>query len=130
MTPNNPHALRVLIVDDEPLIRWSLAETLAERGHIVTEAGDAAETRLAIGKGSDCPDVVLLDFRLPDSNDLGLLRSIRRDAPHTQVILMTAHGTPEMTRDALALGAYRVVSKPFAVQELAALVSEAHAAAR
>jgi len=43
---------------------------------------------------------------------------------------MTAHGTPEMTRDALALGAYRVVSKPFAVQELAALVSEAHAAAR
>jgi len=130
VTANNPHALRVLIVDDEPLIRWSLAETLADCGHIVTEAADAAETRLAITNASDCPDVVLLDFRLPDSNDLGLLRSIRHDAPHTQVILMTAHGTPEMTRDALALGAYRVVSKPFAVQELAALVSEAHSAAR
>jgi DNA-binding NtrC family response regulator len=129
VTPNNPHALRVLIVDDEPLIRWSLAETLADRGHIVTEAADAAETRLALTHTPE-PDVVLLDFRLPDSNDLGLLRTIRHDAPHTQVILMTAHGTPEMTRDALALGAYRVVSKPFAVQELAALVSEAHAAAR
>jgi DNA-binding NtrC family response regulator len=118
-----------LIVDDEPLIRWSLAETLADCGHIVTEAADAAETRLALTQTPE-PDVVLLDFRLPDSNDLGLLRTIRHDAPHTQVILMTAHGTPEMTRDALALGAYRVVSKPFAVQELAALVSEAHAAAR
>ena len=129
MTANNPHALRVLIVDDEPLIRWSLAETLADRGHTVTEAADAAETRLAL-RQTPAPDVVLLDFRLPDSNDLGLLRTIRHHAPHTQVILMTAHGTPEMTRDALALGAYRVVSKPFAVQELAALVSEAHAAAR
>jgi DNA-binding NtrC family response regulator len=129
MTPNNPHALRVLVVDDEPLIRWSLAETLAERGCIVTEAADAAETRLAITK-TPAPDVVLLDFRLPDSNDLGLLLAIRHDAPHTQVILMTAHGTPEMTGDALAIGAYRVVSKPFSVQELAALVSEAHAAAR
>jgi len=122
--------LRVLIVDDEPLIRWSLAETLTDRGHIVTEAADAAETRLAITNAVERPDVILLDFRLPDSNDLGLLRTIRRDAPHTQVILMTAHGTPDMTTDALALGAYRVVSKPFTVQELAALVSEAHAAAR
>ena len=129
MIPNSPHTLRVLVVDDEPLIRWSLAETLAERGHIVTEAADAAETRLAVAK-TPAPDVVLPDFRLPDSNDLGLLRAIRHDAPHSQIILMTAHGTPEMTRDALALGAYRVVSKPFAVQELAALVSEAHAAAR
>jgi two-component system response regulator AtoC len=129
VTLNNPHALRVLIVDDEPLIRWSLAETLADRGHLVTEAADAAETRLAIAH-TPAPDVVLLDFRLPDSNDLELLRRIRHDAPHTQVILMTAHGTPEMANAALALGAYRVVSKPFAVQELAALVSEAHAAAR
>jgi DNA-binding NtrC family response regulator len=127
---NNPASLRVLIVDDEPLIRWSLAETLTDLGYTVTEAADAAGTRLAITDSTQCPDVVLLDYRLPDSNDLGLLRTIRHDAPRTQVILMTAHGTPEMARDALALGAYRVVSKPFAVQELAALVSEAHAAGR
>ena len=127
MTLNNP-ALRVLVVDDEPLIRWSVAETLSEVGHIVTEAGDAAATREAIRTGAERPDVILLDFRLPDSNDLGLLRSIRDDAPNTQVIVMTAHGSPELTRGALDLGAYRVISKPFAVQDLAALVSEAHAA--
>jgi DNA-binding NtrC family response regulator len=119
----------VLVVDDEPLIRWSLVETLTECGHTVLEAADAAETRKAIGSAAEPLDVVLLDYRLPDSNDLGLLRNIRHDAPHTQVILMTAFGTPEITRGALDLGAYRVVSKPFAIDDLANLVVEAHAAA-
>jgi DNA-binding NtrC family response regulator len=128
VTPNNSRALRVLVVDDEPLIRWSLAETLSERGHVVTEAGDAAATRDAVS-GAEPPDVVLLDFRLPDSNDLGLLRAIRTGAPRTQVILMTAYGTPDITRGALDLGAFRVVNKPFAVADLAALVVEAHARA-
>jgi DNA-binding NtrC family response regulator len=127
VSPKSPVALRVLVVDDELLIRWSLAETLAACGHIVTEAGDGAETRRAIA--SDRPDVILLDFRLPDSNDLTLLASIRRDAPGAQVILMTAYGTPEFAQSALDLGAYRVIGKPFGMQDAAALVSEAHAAA-
>ena len=125
---NNPNALRVLVVDDEPLIRWSLAETLSGDGHEVTQAEDAAATRRAVKEAKHPPDVVLLDYRLPDSNDLGLLASIRHDAPQAQVILMTAHATPEMARGALELGAYRVVSKPFEVREVAALVAEAHAA--
>jgi DNA-binding NtrC family response regulator len=124
---NNPTALRVLVVDDELLIRWSLAETLTARGHVVSQAENAAAARRAIAL--EHPDVVLLDFRLPDSNDLGLLEGIRRDAPDTQVIVMTAYGTPEMAKGALDLGAYRVLSKPFAMQDAAALVSEAHAAA-
>ena len=126
---NNPRAIRVLVVDDELLIRWSLVETLTACGHVVTEAGDAAATRRAVSDDAQRPDVVLLDYRLPDSNDLGLLAAIRRDAPAAQIILMTAHGTPDIAKGALELGAYRVVNKPFAVQELAALVSEAHAAA-
>lgn len=128
MTAKNSGTLHVLVVDDEPLIRWSLAETLTARGHIVTEAADAASTRKEVARPGACPDVIVLDYRLPDSNDLGLLRAIRHDAPHTPVILMTAHGTPEMTKGALELGAYRVVSKPFAMDVLADLVVEAHAA--
>jgi DNA-binding NtrC family response regulator len=124
---NNPQALRVLVVDDEPLIRWALSETLAASGHTVTEAADGAAARRAVRDESHRPDVVLLDYRLPDSNDLGLLALIRREAPAAQVILMTAHRTPELAEGALDLGAYRVVSKPFEVDELAALVSEAHA---
>ena len=121
--------LRVLVVDDEPLIRWSLAETLEQSGHAVEEAGDAASAIRSVSAGEPF-DVVLLDYRLPDSNDLYLLESIRRLAPATAVIMMTAFGTPEVMTSALRLGAYQVIAKPFEVHEVAALVFEAHAAPR
>jgi two-component system response regulator AtoC len=119
----------VLVVDDEPLIRWSLAETLKQSGHAVVEAGDAASAMRSVS--SEEPfDVVLLDYRLPDSNDLNLLASIRTLAPASVVIMMTAFGTPEVLTGALKLGAYRVIPKPFEVHEVAALVLEAHTAPR
>ena len=123
---NNSPTLRVLVVDDEPLIRWSLSEMLAESGHSVKEAADGASAIRALNEHGPF-DVVLLDYRLPDSNDLELLLTIRRMAPQSAVIMMTAYGTPEMTSGALALGAYRVVPKPFEVHDLVTLISEAHA---
>jgi DNA-binding NtrC family response regulator len=128
MTAKNPAALRVLVVDDEPLIRWSVSETLAERGYRVVETGDANGARMAVGD-DDRFDVVLLDYRLPDSDDLSLLASIRKASPAAQVIMMTAFGRPEMVRAALALGVYRVINKPFEMQAIADLVAQAHAAA-
>ena len=130
LVAENRAVVRVLVVDDEPLIRWSLAETLTQRGHIVTEAGDAKTTYRILTCIADRPDVVLLDYRLPDSNDLGLLAEIRRKLPESQIILMTAYGTADIAREALALGAYRVVGKPFEVHDLARLVQEAHASGR
>jgi two-component system, NtrC family, response regulator AtoC len=99
--------LRVLVVDDEPLIRWSVAETLGEAGHQVTE------------------DVVLLDFRLPDSNDLTLLANVRRLAPAAAVVMMTALGVSEMIAGAEALGASRIVDKPIDMRDLPAIVRAA-----
>ena len=128
MAENFP-ALRVLVVDDEPLIRWSLAETLQQAGHGVAEAGDGASAIRALAGGEPF-DVVLLDYRLPDSNDLSLLTTIRQLSPKSAVIMMTAFGTPEATSGALVRGAYCVVPKPFEVHEMAALVLRAHAAAR
>ena len=125
---DKPAPLDVLVVDDELLIRWSLAETLAHDGHAVTEAADRASTLKALQERARPPDVVLLDYRLPDSNDLGLLAAVRTMAPDAQIIMMTAFGTPEMTERALELGAYCVVNKPFEVKAVAALVVEAHAA--
>ena len=114
--------VRVLVVDDEPLIRWSLVETLADRGCDVAEAG-TGQTALEAVSGTRVPfDVVLLDLRLPDSKDLVLLSQIRLLAPDARVILMTAFGTTEVKHGALELGAYRVVSKPFELSELAELV--------
>jgi two-component system response regulator AtoC len=113
--------LRVLVVDDEPLIRWSIAETLGAAGHQVTEAQDAASALRALADAPDT-DLVLLDFRLPDSNDLGLLAEIRRIAPAAPVILMTAFGTPDVTAGALKLGASKVLNKPFNMHDLEDLV--------
>jgi DNA-binding NtrC family response regulator len=113
--------LRVLVVDDEPLIRWSIAETLGAAGHQVTEAQDAASALKALADASG-PDVVLLDFRLPDSNDLDLLARIRQIAPAASVIMMTAFGTPDVTAGALKLGASRVLNKPFNMRDLEDIV--------
>ena len=124
LTENSPHSA-VLIVDDEALIRWTLSEALGERGYRVTEAEDGRSALAAIARASHPFDVVLLDFRLPDSADLRLLQRMRELMPAARVIMMTAHNSPELTQGAEALGAYRVVSKPFEVESLAALVKQA-----
>jgi DNA-binding NtrC family response regulator len=115
----------VLVVDDEALIRWSLGELLGERGYAVTEAGDARMALSAIENAPQPFDVVLLDYRLPDSGDLRLLEKVRRLLPQARVIMITAHTSPELAQGAVALGAYRVISKPFEVDSVAELVNEA-----
>jgi two-component system, NtrC family, response regulator AtoC len=120
--------LRVLVVDDEALIRWSITERLEAHGYTAIEADNAASTVKVLERGADKPDVVFLDYRLPDSNDLGLLRAVRALAPDAAVIMMTAFGTPEMLKEAIELGVYRVLSKPFDVMQLPALAESARAA--
>jgi DNA-binding NtrC family response regulator len=127
---NSPHPSSVLVVDDELLIRWALREALEAKGYVVTEAADAASVRRALGNQGAPPDVIVLDYRLPDSNDLALLGAIRREVPQTLVIMMTAFGTPEMLQGALDLGTYRVVNKPFEVQQMVDLIGVALDAAR
>ena len=62
---NSPR-LRVLVVEDERLIRWSIAETLAHAGHSVIEAEDGAAAVRALASPSDTVDAIVLDYRLPD----------------------------------------------------------------
>ncbi len=118
--------LRVLVVEDESLIRWAVVETLTEAGHTVAEASDAATALRVVGNESKSIDVVLLDFRLPDSADLSLLERIVQQAPSTAVVMMTAHGTPQMVDGAKALGAYEVIAKPFDVRTLEELLVSAY----
>jgi DNA-binding NtrC family response regulator len=104
--------LRVLVVEDELLIRWSIAEMLTGAGHSVVQAEDAASAVRELRSGVD-PDVVLLDLRLPDSSDLSLLSNVRQLSPRSAVVLMTAFGTAEVKAEALNLGAAEILSKPF-----------------
>ena len=114
----------MLVVDDEPLIRWSLSEGLIDSGYRVRLAGNAAEARAALA-ALEPPLVVVLDLRLPDSVDLSLLREIRTRFPETPVVMMSAHGSSEDVREARALGASRFVEKPFDVTEMVKWVGEA-----
>lgn len=114
--------LSILVVDDEPLIRWWLSETLADSGHRIVEAADGSEAVEAATRAPLPFDVVLLDFRLPDSNDLSLLSRLRQLAPHARIIMMTAYGTPEMMEGALHRGADHVLTKPFEIADVARLV--------
>jgi len=105
-----------------------MSETLTDRGNNVVEAGDARSAIAAVTDAATPFDVVLLDLRLPDSYDLSLLTRLRQLTPRTQFILMTAFGTTEVLQGAIKLGAFRVVGKPFEVNELASLVQEAYSA--
>jgi DNA-binding NtrC family response regulator len=119
----------VLVVDDEPLIRWSVAESLADRGVDVEQASDAASALRTVSNTRLPFDAIVLDLRLPDMNDLSLLGTLRQLMPAASIILMTAFGTPELVADAKAMGA-SVLNKPFELEELTRLVldPEAHAA--
>ena len=117
--------LRVLVVDDEPLVLWSITEMLRSRGMQVQEAA-SAKTALRVFTGDEePPDVVLLDLNLPDSADLAPLSMMRKIAPKTRVILMTAYGTPEVCAEARRLGVFTVMEKPFDLDTLDGLVTRA-----
>ena len=120
---------RVLVVEDEPLVRWSCAETLADHGFQAIEVDNGAAAVFALAKPNGGADLVLLDLMLPDFCDLSLLAVIRRLAPTVPIIVMTAYATPEIVERARRFGAYRVINKPFEMHELAPLIREALRAA-
>jgi two-component system response regulator AtoC len=110
------------------LVRWSLAETLEASGYEVTEARDGASAIRAFASPPGGTDVVLLDLRLPDSSDLHILAAMRQLSPQVPVIVMTAFGTPDLLNEALRLGAYAVIDKPFDMGAISPLIARALAA--
>jgi DNA-binding NtrC family response regulator len=111
----------VLVVDDEPLIRWSVAESLADLGIDVDQAGDARSALRSVTSSGSPFDVVVLDLRLPDMRDLSLLATLRQLLPEARLILMTAFGSPDITAEAALLGA-AVLNKPFELYDMTRLV--------
>lgn len=121
--------ITVLVVDDEPLIRWAVREGLESAGYAVIEAGSAGEAIASLADGGAGVSVALLDLKLPDSDDLSLLRRVRQQAPGCRVIMMTAHGTPEILAEAVREGAVGTIAKPFDLLRVVGMVREAAPAA-
>jgi CheY-like chemotaxis protein len=115
-----PH---VLVVDDERLLLWAIAETLRSRGVVVDEASNAKEALRALTSEERVPEAVLLDLNLPDSHDLGLVRMVRTLVPAARVFLMTAFGSPEVRSEARQLGVVDILDKPFDFMALDGLVA-------
>ncbi len=111
---------RILIADDQEMMRDSLAATLAREGHEVTAAGDgaAAAQRLA----SQRFDLLLTDLKMPRLTGIELLAEAKKLRPEMPVVLMTAFATVATAVEAMKLGAYDYIQKPFDGDEIKHLV--------
>jgi two-component system response regulator AtoC len=109
----------ILVIDDDALIRSSLAERLKSQGYEVLETGTG---RLALEHISNGLDLVLLDYQLPDVDCISILRTIREFDPDILVILLAACAHVETAVEAMRLGAYRFANKPFKFDELTGTV--------
>lgn len=113
---------KILIIEDERLIRWSIRQRLEREGYQVTEAESG---KIGLRHLADSgADLVLLDYKLPDLTGLEVLRQLRQNDPDTVVIMVTAYGTVETAVEAMKHGAFDYLSKPCNMDELALLVQK------
>lgn len=111
----------VLLVDDEPGVRFALSEVLHDRGYRVISAASGPEALAAL----DGVDVVVTDLSMPGMDGLELVSQIAARAPALPVILLTAHGSENLVRIASSRGACGCLSKPFDIDEIARVVERA-----
>ena len=113
----------IWVVDDDKSIRWVLERALSKEGMDVRSFESPAG--LLERLGNETPDVIISDIRMPGTDGISLLEQIKRRRPRVPVIVMTAYSDLERAVSAFQGGAYEYISKPFDVDEVAALVRRA-----
>jgi DNA-binding NtrC family response regulator len=114
---------RILIVDDDKTIRWSLTTRLKEEGYDIDEAADAKTARNALSANQY--DLLLLDYRLPDGNGFDVLKHAKTIDPSQLAIFMTTFATVKNATESMRLGAYDYIDKPFDLDELVLTIEKA-----
>ncbi len=115
-------AMRILVVDDEPVTREIFGEILSEEGYSVVKARDGEEAIEKMQK--EHFHIVFLDIRLPDINGVEIYRMMKKLAPQTVTIMMTAYSVENLIKEALELGAYTCIHKPFDINEILDLIKK------
>jgi two-component system response regulator AtoC len=114
---------KILVVDDEHLIRWSLEQNLKKQGYDVFAAGTGEEALKVVREES--PDLMLLDIQLPGISGLEVLEKVKEGEEEIIVIMVTALGVLETAVKAMRMGAYDYINKPFNLDELAIVIRKA-----
>ena len=123
-TPSRPSKTQILIVDDDYSTRGLLSDMLVTHGYEVCMAPRVADVRAFFEAIQ--PDGVLLDWKLPDGDGIDLLPEIKRQWPHSQVVMISGYATPDVEQEALKHGAFRFLMKPFYIDDLLKAVKDAH----
>ena len=113
----------ILVVDDDSLIRDYLNETLCRSGFNVELAGAGEEALEKIRKTEY--DIVLSDIRMPNMGGMELLQAVKQYLPNAKVVMMTAYGTVQNAVEAMQLGAFEYVMKPFSIDEIELVIRRA-----
>jgi len=108
--------IKLLVVDDEAGMRKSLAIMLRREGYAATEAAGGKEALEQVGR--EVFDLIVVDLNMDDLSGLEVLRHVKQMSPDVEVILMTAYGTIESAVEAMKLGAFDFVTKPFQPEEI------------
>jgi DNA-binding NtrC family response regulator len=114
---------KILVVEDNDVLRSSVVQALVETGHVITEVGDGEEATERLQQESY--DVVLTDMRMPKKSGLEVLRFAKQVNDLTVVIMMTAFATIESAVEAMKSGAYDYIQKPFELEELEVKINRA-----
>lgn len=122
-TPTNKALARILVVDDDRDMRVSLADLLSEEGHSVEACQTGVEALVAVEKSH--PDLLITDLIMKGMQGLELLRAAKQRDPHLAVVVITAFGTIETAVEAMRLGAFYYITKPFKSGDLLLLIERA-----
>ena len=122
--------LGVLIVEDDPLLRWAIAETLRLAGHRVIEAWDVVSAEYGFRNAVNAVDIVLFDGDLPEMPQADLLAVVRALAPGRVLVMMTDDASPAATTEAVGFGVNAVVGKPFEMGSIERVLRNACRASR
>jgi two-component system, NtrC family, response regulator HydG len=127
-TTSREPAAQVLVVDDDPGVRYTLREILESEGLAVAEAADG-EAALAAWEASPAP-LVITDLRMPRLDGMQLLAALQAKPHPPRVVLITAHGSERQAVEAIKTGAYDYFKKPFETEDLLVVVRRAVEAVR